>query len=419
MSKRKKQLGRPRHDQPRWPFPLKPDGSGVTMTAHRCGQWCKKIKGRVYYFGRWDDPQGAMRKYEQQVPYLLKGQLPPGVQTVAGRTTVTAITELYIETVARKVAAGELAPRTLNRYSRICRILVEQLGANKFCRDLGPYDFDRLREHLGERMSPSTVQQMVTIMKSIFDFAWQSELLLNQVRFGILFKAPTGASIRKSQQSGAKRMLFERSEVMALIYKGKLKTLPAQQRQLRAMILLGINCGFGLADCSRMVVHQLKLQSDLGPHINMPRAKTYVDRFCPLWPETAAALQTIVDERTPAEDVHEVFTTEDGHGYMKTTVAKTHGKVPVKYTYSDRISKRFRELKRQLIDRDIVQADLPRFYHLRHTFSTVADELGDDHAVARIMGHKLRGMAMIYVHRVNMARLKVVTDHVHDWLFEV
>lgn len=41
--------------KPRPDFPL---------TAHATRRWCKKIQGKLYYFGRWEDPQGALREYK-------------------------------------------------------------------------------------------------------------------------------------------------------------------------------------------------------------------------------------------------------------------------------------------------------------------------------------------------------------------
>ena len=54
--------------------------------------------------------------------------------------------------------------------------------------------------------------------------------------------------------------------------------------QLRAMVLLGINCGFGNADCGQ--VSKLDLS---GGWVNFPRPKTGIPRRCPLWPETTEA----------------------------------------------------------------------------------------------------------------------------------
>src|SRR5687767_2358275 len=44
-------------DKPRPDFPL---------TAHKNGQWCKKIKGVVRMFGVWMDPAGAEALYDSE-----------------------------------------------------------------------------------------------------------------------------------------------------------------------------------------------------------------------------------------------------------------------------------------------------------------------------------------------------------------
>jgi hypothetical protein len=33
------------------------------LTARANGQWGKRVNGRWYYFGKWDDPQGAYVRY--------------------------------------------------------------------------------------------------------------------------------------------------------------------------------------------------------------------------------------------------------------------------------------------------------------------------------------------------------------------
>ena len=59
---------------------------------------------------------------------------------------------------------------------------------------------------------------------------------------------------------------------------------------LKAMVLLGINCGFGNTDCANLPLTALDL--DRG-WLNYPRPKTGTNRRCHLWPETGAALRNV------------------------------------------------------------------------------------------------------------------------------
>ena len=63
---------------------------------------------------------------------------------------------------------------------------------------------------------------------------------------------------------------------------------------LRAMIFLGVNCGFGNADCGTLPRQSLDL---VGGWVNYHRPKTGITRRCPLWPETVAALGAALAEQ--------------------------------------------------------------------------------------------------------------------------
>ena len=47
---------------PRRKKPAKPRAS-FPLTAHPNGQWCKKIRGKVHFFGVWSDPDAALAAY--------------------------------------------------------------------------------------------------------------------------------------------------------------------------------------------------------------------------------------------------------------------------------------------------------------------------------------------------------------------
>jgi hypothetical protein len=64
--------------KPRKPYPSFP------LTAHTSGQWCKKIRGKVHFFGVWANSQAALDKYLRTAADLHAGLTPrqctlPGV----------------------------------------------------------------------------------------------------------------------------------------------------------------------------------------------------------------------------------------------------------------------------------------------------------------------------------------------------
>ena len=36
------------------------------LTPHDNGRWAKRIRGKLHYFGRWDDPEGALAEHLDQ-----------------------------------------------------------------------------------------------------------------------------------------------------------------------------------------------------------------------------------------------------------------------------------------------------------------------------------------------------------------
>src|SRR5262249_37756565 len=91
------------------------------------------------------------------------------------------------------------------------------------------------------------------------------------------------------QQNGLR--MFEAAEIKAM--------LSAATTPLRAMILLGVNCGFGNTDVANLSVKHLDLE---GGWCNYPRPKTGISRRCPLWLETIQAIQAALEVRPAARN---------------------------------------------------------------------------------------------------------------------
>jgi len=184
--------------------------------------------------------------------------------------------------------------------------------------------------------------------------------------------------------------------------------------QLRAMILLAINGGFGNTDCSELSVAALNWRKRI---IDYERRKTAVQRVVPLWPETVVALQDVLNGERPKPRKPEyeglVFLTSFGNPWKVEVIQSEQPGKPLRIKRQQAISLEFSKLLTQLgFKRPGIG-----FYALRHTFRTWADEVKDQHAIHRIMGHAIPGMSGIYVEEISIKRLRAVVNHVRKKVF--
>ena len=185
---------------------------------------------------------------------------------------------------------------------------------------------------------------------------------------------------------------------------------------LKAMILLGINCGFGNHDCGTLP--QTALDLDKG-WVDFPRPKTAVERRCPLWPETTKALREAIKNRPKAKRIEHaklVFVTRYGQPWAKENgVVQTKEDDSIKTT-TPVDSPMTKEMRKLLDELKLYRPGLG-FYALRHTFETVAGGSRDQVAVDHIMGHVDSSMAGTYREAIEDKRLVAVTNHVRKWLY--
>ena len=96
-----------RRRKPRKPYPSFP------LTAHNNGQWCKKIRGKVHFFGVWADPQAALNTYLRLAADLHAGRQPQQTTLAGEGLTVKDICNHYLTHQQHKVDAKEIGPRWL------------------------------------------------------------------------------------------------------------------------------------------------------------------------------------------------------------------------------------------------------------------------------------------------------------------
>lgn len=402
----------PRGAKPAKPYPAFP------LFPHATGRWAKKIRGRFVFFGPWRDPHGSLARFLEQRDDLFAGRVPRARQTAIGNPdgsggsvagsdtaglTIRELANRFLSAKQRKVDAGEMGKRGFSDYHAACRRLIAGLGSHRRVDDITAGDFGLLRAELARTRGPVTLGNEIGRVRSIFKYGYEAGLMGRPVRFGPEFVKPSKRTMRLARHAQGERM-FEATEIHTL--------LKAASPTLRAMILLGINCGLGNSDIAEL----RRSAIDLGARtLDYPRPKTGISRRAVLWPETVAAVRAAMKERPKSRDpaVSDlVFVTKYGHPWVRVSAPGGRSKGRAQAVVSDAVGLQFGRLIRA------TKTYRPgrSFYGLRHSFRTVADELGDRRAVDRVMGHENGGdIATHYVERISDDRLKKVSEHVRRW----
>ena len=386
-----------RPPKPRKDFPL---------YAHPSGNWAKKIRGKFHYFGRWGRMrQGTMQRmpgdgwveaellYEEQKADLHAGRTPRG-KAKEGELTVKLLGDTFLTAKKRSLDSAEIGQRMFDEYRAIAQFIADEFGKERLVDDLVANDFELLRAAMAKRWGPVRLGNSVQRVRSIFKYGYEAGLIEKPMRYGPLFVKPAKSVLRHNENSRGERML-EAAECRQLI-----KAAPVP---LKAMILLGLNCGFGNHDCATLPLTALKLDKGW---IDYPPPKTAIKRRCPLWPETVAALKEAIGSRpTPKQQADElVFVRPSGMPWLCRGIANPVSVATI-----------------ALMKIVGVHREGLGHYTLRHIFRTVADGALDQVAANSIMGHAASAsdMAAVYRERIDDSRLQAVVQHVHDWLFVV
>jgi len=377
----------PRSDKPTKPakpyadFPLFP---------HATGRWAKKIKGRMCYFGPWEDWQGALDKYLAEKDDLYAGRRPRAEK--AGGFTVEDLADHFLTHKQHLRDSGELSPRTWDDYKNSADVMVEHFGKARLVSDLRAQDFTELRVKLSRKWGPVRLGNVIQRVRSVCNYAFDAEHIDKPIRFGPGFVRPSKKTMRIARAKEGPK-LFSRDDVHKLLDKATV--------QMQAMILLGVNAGYGNADVARLPLTALDLDRGIAV---FPRPKTGIDRRCVLWPETVQAIRAALAERPqPAKKEYAKLV------FMTPTGGTWHSDGPF-----SPITGVFRAVLRA---GGITGRKGLGFYTLRHVHRTVADGVKDQPAADLIMGHETPGMAAEYRETIGDERLQAISDYIRAWLF--
>lgn len=316
------------------------------------------------------------------------------LQTSSDGLTVADLCNRYLTAKTHLLDNGELSPRTFFGYKAICIRIASVFGKRRLVTNLNSNDFGQLRSDIAETCGPVRLGNEIQRVRSVFKFGYDEGLIDRPVRYGQQFKKPSRNVLQQNRAKNGKRM-FEADELRTII--------DCASQPLKAMILLGINCGFGQSDISSLPKSALDLESGW---VEFPRPKTGVERRCKLWPETIEAVREAIEKRPQPkvkDDEDLLFITKYGHLWVKTNQSGSP---------DDAVGKEFTKLLNKLkLKRKGIS-----FYALRHTFQTIGEEAGET-ATRHIQGHVENSMSAVYRERRSDERLKALTDTVRNWLW--
>lgn len=349
------------------------------LTPHSSGKWCRKIRGLIRYFGRWEDPDGALAEYRA----FMAAAGPAAAGDAQAGLSVKDAANGFLEAQKRRQEAGEITERTWVEYRRTLQRCADAWGSKRMLASVGSDEFMAYKDSLGKRWNVVGVGNEITRIKTWLKWL-ADEGYINPIRFPRDFRKPSAKAARRLRREAGPK-LFTAAEIWAIH--------DESATQLQAMILLGINAGLGNTDCEELPAHAI-----VGNLLNFPRPKTEMPRLAILWPETLGAInraaQAVRRQKGPENALPRIFQRRNGRQWT-----------------TDDIAKDFR------IARCRAGVERGGFYWLRHTFRTVADECGDQPAVNLVMGHVDASMAAVYRETIAVSRLEVVAAHVHHWLF--
>ena len=348
------------------------------LTLHPTGQYCKKIRGKLYYFGT--DKQEALTRYLEQASFLHTSRQSRSDSAISN-LSLKMLCNSYLDHQETRATAGEIKSRQIYDQTSHLRAYARFIGPNRPVSDILTIDLQNFRKKLIKSgKGPNTINNYLSAVKAMYNWATSNE---------VIDHAPNLRAIKKISAPKIERPVFTPRQIR--------KLLEHANNRMKAMIWLGLNCGLGCTDCSELRWEHLDLHHR---RIDFPRSKTGVRRNLVLWDETVEALKAL------SKTNERVFNTDDGNAYVR-VVRKVYKDGTSKLLNYDSIGRNFSRLLRKT---GIKTEKGVGFYTLRRTAATMAAKSGDPFAVQRLLGHADLKMATTYVQDVSEQTDRVINN---------
>jgi len=348
------------------------------LTLHSTGQYCKKIKGKIYYFGK--DKKQAMERYLEQAAYLHNGKVKM-FTTTNGNMTLKSLCNTYLQHQQAKATSSEITFRHYADQNICLKKFMSFIGQHRKIKEISTLDLQSYKRKLKCAYSSAhRINLNISIMKTMFHWARKND---------ILDSIPNIDAVSSVKSIHKQRHVFTSEEIHRLINVADI--------QMKAMIWLGLNCGFGCTDCAQLKWSDLDL---VNGRVKLARKKTGVARNLPLWPETIQSLEKL------AKSSKLVFHTSGDKPLIRTS-CNTNKDGSSKYSNINLVTSRFCKLMKKAGIRAHKRTGI---YAFRRTAATLADRSGDPFAVPRLFGHVDLKMATRYVQDVSEQTDRVIDN---------
>ena len=232
---------------------------GFPLTASTNGQWVKKINGKVYSFGRWEDHEAAMDLYESQHHYIRRfGRRPP----VDDGLTIDRAISLFLDRQALRLNGKtnrSISLRHFNDLKKICFTIRKTLGPTTIVESIRSDDFSEVlfpaisskKTDAESMLANSTISRNIANVKSFFNWLSKNGHVAKRLEFGSEFTKPEDDNGPIDTMPTAKE--FTPVEVWKMINSSPPNT--------RAMIFLALNTGVNNSCCANLTKRSVDLEN--------------------------------------------------------------------------------------------------------------------------------------------------------------
>ncbi len=250
----------PRKPPNRKEYPTEKPYPTFPLSPRKDGRFAIKIHGTVHIFGRRGEWQQALQEYRDAAGALHGKRIAPAVEPKSN-LTVKLMGNKYIDDRRADVPAL-LSLGSWDDYRSAIRKFTKFVGGDTPASEIGPEHFSQFAAKLKDSLGPYAYNRNRSLVMTWIRYAVAAQWV-KPVNFGNGFKRIPAAKIRETKES----KLFAVKEIRKLI--------KLARPQIRAMILLAINGGFGATDCAALPKSAVDLKACL---INFPRTKTNIPR---------------------------------------------------------------------------------------------------------------------------------------------